>query len=35
VEFNFKNDSYGQLFKEANKELLLENVLAELETQKM
>jgi hypothetical protein len=33
VEFNFKNDQYGQLFKEANRELLLENVLAELQAQ--
>ncbi len=34
VEFSFKNDGYGQLFKEANKELLLENVLTELQTKK-
>jgi len=31
VEFSFKNDGYGQLFTEANRELLLENVLTELQ----
>jgi len=34
VEFSFKNDGYGQLFKEANRALLLENVLAELQPKK-
>jgi hypothetical protein len=33
VEFDFKNDQYGQLFKEANKELLLETYLAKVQKQ--
>lgn len=28
--FEFKNDKYGELFKEANKEILFEKVLSEL-----
>jgi hypothetical protein len=30
VIFEFKNDRYGEVFKQANKELLLEKVLSEL-----
>ncbi len=35
VEFSFQNIGYGQLFKEANRGLLLENVLAELQPKKV
>jgi len=31
IPFKFTNEIYGQLFKEANKEMLLEKALAELE----
>jgi hypothetical protein len=34
VEFSFKNNGYGQLFREANRGLLLENVLTELQIKK-
>jgi hypothetical protein len=33
VEFDFKNAQYGQLFKEANKEILLETYLAKVQKQ--